>query len=68
MVLANKAIDNLVVESTAFRCARIAIESVLTSLTEATALELVRFVLRPATWDAFAAAFPSAPVEQPASE
>jgi O-acetyl-ADP-ribose deacetylase (regulator of RNase III) len=48
--------------------ARIAIESVLTSLREASVLEMVRFVLRPATWDAFAAALAAAPVELRASE
>jgi O-acetyl-ADP-ribose deacetylase (regulator of RNase III) len=48
--------------------ARIAIESVLTSLREASVLEMVRFVLRPATWDAFAGALASAQIDQGATE
>jgi O-acetyl-ADP-ribose deacetylase len=47
--------------------ARIAIDTVLAGLREASVLELVRFVLRPATWDAFAAALTAA-VDQPAWE
>jgi hypothetical protein len=31
-------------------------------------VELVRFVLRPATWDAFAAALAAVAVDEPASE
>jgi O-acetyl-ADP-ribose deacetylase len=48
--------------------ARVAIESVLAGLREASGLELVRFVLRPATWDAFAAALSSVPIANRASE
>jgi O-acetyl-ADP-ribose deacetylase (regulator of RNase III) len=48
--------------------ARVAIESVLAGLTEASALELVRFVLRPATWDAFAAALSTVAITGSASE
>jgi O-acetyl-ADP-ribose deacetylase (regulator of RNase III) len=48
--------------------ARIAIDSVLAGLKEASVLELVRFVLRPATWDAFAAALSAAQIDERASE
>jgi O-acetyl-ADP-ribose deacetylase (regulator of RNase III) len=48
--------------------AGIAIDSVVSSLREASVLELVRFVLRPATWDAFAAALDAAVLDQPGSE
>jgi O-acetyl-ADP-ribose deacetylase (regulator of RNase III) len=48
--------------------ARIAIDSVVAGLREASVLELVRFVLRPATWDAFAAAMSAMQIEEHASE
>jgi O-acetyl-ADP-ribose deacetylase (regulator of RNase III) len=48
--------------------ARIAIDSVLAGLRETSVLELVRFVLRPATWDAFAAALSAARMRGAASE
>jgi O-acetyl-ADP-ribose deacetylase (regulator of RNase III) len=48
--------------------ARIAIETVTAALRMTSGLELVRFVLRPATWEAFAAALAAMAVDQPASE
>jgi O-acetyl-ADP-ribose deacetylase (regulator of RNase III) len=48
--------------------ARVAIDSVLASLREASVLELVRFVLRPATWDAFAVALDRTSMDEPPSE
>jgi O-acetyl-ADP-ribose deacetylase (regulator of RNase III) len=48
--------------------ARIAIDSVLAGLREASVLELVRFVLRPATFDAFAAALAATAAAELASE
>ncbi|HYN63869.1 MAG TPA: macro domain-containing protein [Candidatus Limnocylindrales bacterium] len=48
--------------------ARIAIDSVLASLREASTLELVRFVLRPATWDAFTTALSAGTIDVRASE
>jgi O-acetyl-ADP-ribose deacetylase len=48
--------------------ARIAIDAVVAGLREASVLELVRFILRPATWDAFAAALSVAQIEGRASE
>jgi O-acetyl-ADP-ribose deacetylase (regulator of RNase III) len=48
--------------------ARIAIDSVVAALQEASVLELVRFVLRPATWESFAAALAATAPDQPASE
>jgi O-acetyl-ADP-ribose deacetylase (regulator of RNase III) len=48
--------------------ARIAIDAVVDGLKETSVLELVRFVLRPATWDAFAAALAAAQIEERASE
>jgi O-acetyl-ADP-ribose deacetylase (regulator of RNase III) len=48
--------------------ARIAIDSVAAGLREASVLELVRFVLRPATWDAFAAALSATAADELSSE
>jgi O-acetyl-ADP-ribose deacetylase (regulator of RNase III) len=48
--------------------ARVAIDSVLAELREASAVGVVRFVLRPATWDAFAAALAAVPIDGRASE
>jgi O-acetyl-ADP-ribose deacetylase (regulator of RNase III) len=48
--------------------AQIAVSSVLAHLRETSVLELVRFVLRPATWDAFAAALAAEAIHQRTSE
>ena len=48
--------------------ARIAIDSVVAGLRQASVVELVRFVLRPATWDAFAAALSAVQIHERASE